>query len=112
MNWRGRSSRGFNKCAIHPPLLAYSSSHVSIVMAIRVDDVLSLLGPFGEVLRVEESDAFLPGAGPSDCLEVLVRLKRGTEISKLLSRLESMGYSIGMVKFRGRRLKFVLFESS
>ncbi len=81
-------------------------------MAIRMDDVISLLGPFGEVLRVKESDAFLPGTGPSDCLEVLIRLNKGTEISRLLSTLESVGYSIGLVKLRGRRLKFVLFESS
>ncbi len=82
------------------------------MMAIQLDDVITLLGPFGEVLRAKESDAFLPGRGPSDCLEVLLRIKRGTEISELISTLESVGYSIGLVKLRGRRLKFVLFESS
>ncbi len=80
-------------------------------MAIRMDDVIPLLDPFGEVLRIKESDAFLPGTGPSDCLEVLIRLKKGIEIPRLLSMMESVGYSIGLVKLRGRRLKFVLFES-
>ena len=98
-------------CAIHPPLLAYLPPPQLVAMAIQLDDVVPLVDRFGDILRVKESDAFLPGMGRSDCIEVLMRLRKGTEISKVLSTLESVGYSVGMVKLRGRRLKFVLFEN-
>ena len=80
-------------------------------MAIQPEDVVPLVRRFGSILRVKESDAFLPGTGRSDCIEVLMRLRKGEDISEVLSMLESAGYSVGMVKLRGRRLRFVLFES-
>jgi len=81
-------------------------------MALQSEDVVSLLGPFGEVLRVRESDAYLLGTGNVDCLEIMTRIKRGAKVSSLMSILQSKGYSVVLMKMRGKRLKSVLVESS
>lgn len=77
-------------------------------MAVQLEDVETFLAPFGDILRVRESDAYLPGSGPTVCLEVLLRIRRGVEVTSLVTLLRSRGYSVELVRLRGRRLKFVL----
>lgn len=91
----------------HPIYLPLNDLHM---MTLQLEDVRSLLAPFGDVLRVRESDAYLLGSGPKECLEILLRVRRGIKITNLMTTLGARGYSVEMVRLKGRRLKFVLIK--